>query len=272
VTNHDLSAESDLAVAALASAGEVIRQARDGGGTVVDSTGRDLKLSTDGEAEARVLETLGRHSTHPVLAEESARGGVERRGFQWIVDPLDGSVNFHRGIPLYCVAVALLHDAEPVLGAILDLEREAVYSGIPGVGAWVGDLDAPRRAPIHVREVDSPGAAILATGLPVSRDFDAGALADFIPWFQQFKKVRMFGSAGISLIFLASGRVDAYAEDAIKIWDVAAGIALVRAAGGHVSMSRGTTVDHTVRVRAAGSVGFWGRVRPVPIPSRGEGA
>jgi myo-inositol-1(or 4)-monophosphatase len=196
---------------------------------------------------------------HPVLAEESAADVTLPSGRAWVVDPLDGTANFLRGIPLYCVAIALVEDGEPVLGATLDAARNRVFSGVVGEGAWVGSLEEPRMQAISTSDTASRAEAVLATGLPVGRDFSEGALTAFLPWFAQFKKVRMFGTAGLSLAFVAAGAVDAYGEDAIRLWDVAAGIALVRAAGGHVEMKPSAGgPGHAYDVRAAGSPALWG--------------
>lgn len=254
-----LSGDYRIAVDALRAAAEVLGSARETGAIQVHSlAGRDVKISTDTESEQSILEVLSA-AGHPFLAEESAADVALPSGRAWVVDPLDGTANFLRGIPLYCVAIALVEDGEPVLGAMLDAPRNRVFSGVVGEGAWVGSLEEPRMQAISTSDTASRGEAVLATGLPVGRDFSEDALTAFLPWFAQFKKVRMFGTAGLSLAFVAAGAVDAYGEDAIRLWDVAAGIALVRAAGGHVDMKPSAGgPGHAYDVRAAGSPALWG--------------
>lgn len=253
-----LATEYALAMDALRASARVLERTRDEGGVVVHSlSGRDVKISTDRESEERILATLEPFGL-PVVAEESRAEAALPEGRAWVVDPLDGSANFLRGVPLYCVAIALIESGRPTMGVIFDPSRGHVFSGIEGQGAWVGSLDNPRMHVIEVSDVTARKDAILATGLPVSRDFSPGALAGFLPWFADFKKVRMFGTAGLSLALVAAGTVDAYAEDAILIWDVAAGIALVRSAGGHVTMTPSVNGPrHAYDVRAGASELLW---------------
>ncbi len=258
-----MSREYDLALEALREVWALHRRfEEEGPPEILDDSGKDYKISADVESERVILEVLRAGSGHPVLSEEAGLDSTGTMETLWVVDPLDGSANFLRGLPLYCVAIGLVRTGEPHLGMIMDGRTGRVYTGILGEGAWSGTLEDPKASEIRVSSVGSPGKAVLATGLPVSRGFDEAALMGFLPWFQQFKKIRMFGTASMSLAFLASGAVDAYGEDEIKIWDVAAGIALVRAAGGHVQMVESRDVEHAFRVRAASTPGLWARVGP----------
>jgi fructose-1,6-bisphosphatase/inositol monophosphatase family enzyme len=189
--------------------------------------GRDVKLDSDRLAENIILESLGGELA--ILTEESGLHGAVTL-LRWIVDPLDGSMNFLRGVPFCCVSIGLWQGMQPVLGVIYDFNRNEIFTGIVGEGAWLND------DPIHV-SVFGKEKGILCTGLPVSTDFSSGALAQFIDEAQVYKKVRLLGSAALSLAYIAAGRVDAYRERDIKIWDVAAGIAIVQAAGGFVTMT-----------------------------------
>jgi myo-inositol-1(or 4)-monophosphatase len=223
---------------------------------VVDSSGRDVKVEADFSSERAICDVLRAGSPFPILAEEG--GGDPSGDTFWVVDPLDGSANFSRGIPLFAVAVALVSGGAPVLGWTYDVGRGELYSGGRGE-AWLGTLNEPARTRLTVCVEDKPERAILATGLPLRHGFDDSALAGFLPWFKRFKKIRMFGSAALSMAMVASGRVDAYAEDGIMLWDVAAGAALIRAAGGWVSLEAMTGDPWRLRVRAAGTEQLWQR-------------
>jgi myo-inositol-1(or 4)-monophosphatase len=200
---------------------------------VLDGCGRDLKIKADRESEAYILGSLKAATPYPILAEET--GGPDSyddSGPLWIVDPLDGTLNYSRGLPLFSVSIALWQGEHPALGVVYDIRHDELFSGVVGTGAWCN------REPITVSAVEKTNQAILATGFPVNRDFDSAPLQRFIKQVQDFKKVRLLGSAALSLAYLACGRVDAYMEEDIMLWDVAAGMALVKAAGGWVSVRR----------------------------------
>jgi myo-inositol-1(or 4)-monophosphatase len=243
-------AEFELAKTAARNAGGHLAGLLRGQKTVLSSVGRDIKLQADRDAEAIILELLAQ-SEYPVLAEESGEHGAVGDSPFWVVDPLDGTLNFSRGLPLNCVSIALCRGNEPLLGVVSDFNRDECYAGVVGEGAWLND------APVTVSGVGECGKAILATGFPVNRDFGSASLTAFVAQVVRFKKVRLFGSAALSLAFVACGRVDAYAEDDIMFWDVAAGAALVKAAGGYVDVSDSESVKWGKVVRCASNAAVW---------------
>lgn len=192
---------------------------------VRSASGKDVKTRADVAAEEIIVRRLQATGV-PVLAEESAGAESKSEGPRWLVDPLDGTMNFTRGYPSYAVSVGLWDGMRPVLGVIQDLPHRSLYTGIVGVGAWRDDV------PIRVSGVQDRRQAILATGFPVARDYGDAALTAFIGRVQGFKKIRMIGSAALSLAMVASGVFEVYFEEDIMLWDVAAGGALVAAAGG----------------------------------------
>jgi myo-inositol-1(or 4)-monophosphatase len=200
-----------------------------GPGTAVRlEQGRDIKLEADFRLEDAIVAAIRKKSAYPILSEERGlvAGTLGREPYRWIVDPLDGSLNFHRGIPLSCISIALWKGTEPVLGVILDVGRRELFTGLVGRGAWLNGEK------IKVSDVRERSRAVLCTGFPISSDFSQEALRRFVANARSFKKVRMLGSAALMLAYVASGRADCYQEDSIRIWDVAAGLALVKAAGG----------------------------------------
>ena len=217
--------EFEIARKAVTEAGNML--ASIGGHVLVcSSDGRDIKLKADKDSEKIIVDYL-KEFDYPILSEEVGEilGGNEK--FRWIVDPLDGTANYSRGIyELSCVSVALWRGNEPVFGVVNRFAAGEIYSGIIGDGAWKNDI------PIKVSDVCEVPKAILATGFPLKRDYSSESLLSFIKSAQTFKKVRMLGSAAIMGALVAEGKVDAYMEEHIMLWDVAASAAIVMAAGG----------------------------------------
>jgi len=215
-----------LEVAALAASA-----ARAAGLGIRSEQGRDIKIDADFATDARVHEELARRSPIPILSEERPTTAAPD-GDRWIVDPVDGSMNFARQIPFCCVSIALWSGMTPVLGVIHDLSRDDVFSGIVGDGAWLNG------EPIHVSDVADRSRAILCSGLPTASVHGAAKLNAFLARAEAYKKLRALGSAALMLAYVACGRCDAYAEDGVAIWDVAAGLAIVHAAGGRFTIGR----------------------------------
>lgn len=191
----------------------------------------DVKLVADRETEARIVDVLRAHTDMGILSEEC--GAVEGRGvpgrLRWIVDPLDGSINYLHHIPLCGVSIGLWDGQEPVLGVVYDFTHDEMFTGVAGQGAWLNGR------PIHASDVAKRKRAILATGFPVSAAWSRKALGSTIEQVRAYKKVRLLGSAALSLCYVAAGRVDAYVERDIRLWDVAAGLAIVCGAGGRIA-------------------------------------
>jgi myo-inositol-1(or 4)-monophosphatase len=194
---------------------------------------RDVKILADNDLDRFIVEQLSQISEFPVLSEESglSQASNSKENYRWIVDPLDGSMNYSRGIPICCISIAFWQDMNPLIGVVYDFNRDELFTGIVGEGAWLND------SPICVSSTENTSNAILATGFPVSSDFSEKALYKFVNNIKKYKKIRLLGSAALSLAYVSSGRVDVYQENDIKIWDVAAGIALVRAAGGMTKLT-----------------------------------
>ena len=207
---------------------------------------RDVKIAADKKLESSIIEHLIKETRFPILSEET--GAVKKSSnnskYHWIIDPLDGSLNFSRGIPISCVSIALWEGMEPLLGVVYDFNRNETFSGIVGEGAWLN------KKPITVSNITEKSKAVLCTGFPVSTDFSRESIFEFSEKIREFKKVRLLGSAALSLAYVACGRADIYFENDIKIWDVAAGLALVKAAGGAVKYSP-TSKKNVLGVKAS---------------------
>ena len=193
------------------------------------SEGKDIKLQSDLDSENIVIQILKENSDFDILSEEYGfLKGNSPSNLKWIIDPLDGSLNFSRNLPLSCISIALWDSKNPILGVIFDFNSNLLYSGIIGEGAWCNDTS------ITVSNIYKKSNSIICTGFPVYSSFDDKSISNFIAEIQDFKKVRLLGSAALSLAFVATGSVEVYKENNIAIWDVAAGLAIVKAAGGKI--------------------------------------
>ncbi len=208
----------------------------------------DIKIKADKILETFILKRLTQETKYPILAEESglSQGDVLGEGNYWIVDPLDGSLNFSRAIPLCCISIALWKNNQPVLGVIYDFNRQELFSALVGTGAWLNGK------PIKVSATAEKTKAILTTGFPAGTDYSNQALKQFVDDVKEFKKVRLLGTAALSLAYVACGRADYYWEEGIKLWDVAAGLCLVKAAGGVYKISK-IRDNYALDVKAANS-------------------
>jgi myo-inositol-1(or 4)-monophosphatase len=219
--------------------------------TVVAEAARDVKLQADRDAEDRIVGVLADASDVPIVAEERMADAPARPagGRRWIVDPLDGTMNYLMGIPFCCVSVGLWRGDEPVVGAVYDFDRDEMFAAVAGDGAWLNG------APMRVRSV-APERAVLFTGFPAGTDFAPASVTRFVHQIGTFRKIRLLGSAALSLAYIAAGRGDAYFERDIRIWDVAAGLALVRAAGG-AFVAAPSSVAHALTVYAHNGACPW---------------
>lgn len=224
--------ELDLAIRAAKVAGRILNA---GGAVTVDSAeGKDIKLSSDKESERTIIGILRSESQYAILSEECGEiAGTDHSGLRWIIDPLDGTANYFKGLKeLTCVSIALWKNDEPVLGVVYRYALDELYCGVVGSGAYCsGTLLAPSG-------VDCVRKAVIATGFPVHRDYGTESLMSFVQTVQRFKKVRMLGAAAIMGTLVAAGKVDVYYEDHIMLWDVAAAAAITAAAGGEVQIER----------------------------------
>ncbi len=234
-----------VAKSAASNAVAVLRDAYLDDAQAVRANDKDLKTKADMAAQDALLSIL-EPTKISIISEEASTGwtdGVlDRDHLLWIVDPLDGTVNFARGFPMAAVSVALWKRGRPLLGVIHEIYQGDVYCGVIPDGAWLNDQS------IQVSPEMSVKNAILATGFPSGRSYTTDSLFQFVRQVQRYKKVRMLGSAALMIAHVACGHFDAYEEEDIYLWDVAAGLALVAAAGGRFDIEPGSdTMKYKVR-------------------------
>lgn len=191
---------------------------------------KDIKLAADKSSERIIIDIL-QNTGYTIMSEEAGVISSNRNDKVWIVDPLDGSANYWKDMKeLSCTSIALWEGNNPILGVVYRFNKDEMYSGIVGEGAWLNGKS------IEPSSVDNIKDAVFATGFPVKRDYSSDKLEKFIRQVQNFKKVRMLGAAAVMGSFVASGKVDAYIEEQIMLWDIAASSAIVKAAGGVVDI------------------------------------
>jgi myo-inositol-1(or 4)-monophosphatase len=233
-TRGQLEEWLSIAEKAAQMAGAFLAESRESARRVTSSSGRDIKIEADRLSEEIILRYLQEQSTFSILSEEcgllKTLSGSVKNDLTWVVDPLDGSLNYSKGIPICCVSIGLWRCEEPLIGAVYDFTNGELFSGIAGQGAWLNGES------IAVSNTARTKEAILCTGFPVKTDFSPDALNIFVKQVSEYKKIRLIGSAALSLAYVASGRVDAYMERDIMIWDIAGGVAIVLGAGGLVSL------------------------------------
>ncbi len=199
--------------------------------TVNCDAGNDVKLQEDIESE-KFIRNLLAVSNIPVVGEELEKdtSPMENDGYYWVVDPIDGTFNFLRGYPVVCVSIALMKGNAPKVGVIYDFTRNELFSAYDGSCLYLNGK------PLTPNWAKDQKQAVLMTGFPSLTVYDEPTMRAFVARVKKFKKVRMCGSAAISMAYVASGRVDAYVEKRINLWDIAAGLMLVKSAGGAYKM------------------------------------
>ena len=186
----------------------------------------DIKLELDVQCQALIEKTLATAFPQiPVLGEEGSTGDTTAE-YRWVIDPIDGTVNYFYGLPHACVSIALEHRNKSVVGVIYDPFTDELWTTTKG--------QPPRLNGKIVRVSNRTNLSdcIIAMGFSKSRDNLEKSLPHLIRISKQAKKIRIMGSAALELVYVASGRLDAYIERTINLWDVAAGSLLVENAGG----------------------------------------
>jgi myo-inositol-1(or 4)-monophosphatase len=221
----------DFAVALACEAGAILREGY-GRAHRPERKGRiDLVTEYDRRSEALLLRRLReRFPEHAVLAEESGAHAAGASTVRWLVDPLDGTTNFSHNYPFFAVSIAAEIAGELVAGVVLDPVRDELFAAARGAGATLGG------APIHVSDIARLEDALFVTGFPYSvREQPEPTLTIFRNFLMRAQGVRRDGSAALNLCYLATGRFDGFWEGHLSPWDMAAGVMIVREAGGVVT-------------------------------------
>ena len=245
------SGESALEVARrCVLAGGSIARERFGGRQPYDSKGRgNVVTATDVEVEQLVHGLLrDQFPGHAILSEETAAGTDPRHGWVWVLDPIDGTKNYSIGVPFWCVNLALLHDGDPVLGITYDPIRDEQFWAVAGGGAFCGET------PVRASIAPDVRSSVIAMDLGYDDRLGSSQIALMGRIFPDVQTIRVLGSAALGFAYAASGRLDMFTHMNVAAWDIAAGILLVREAGGLAVDRDGSPIRITSTAFAAGGV------------------
>jgi myo-inositol-1(or 4)-monophosphatase len=194
---------------------------------VITNIHKDIKTIADLELN-RVIVGILSYSNIEILSEELPENNLNHKQLFWVIDPLDGTLNFTRKFNIYGISVALWNENYPILGVIYNYHEKHLFYSYFNKGAFLNDTR------IHVSNTNIISNSILATGFPSGGDYSSDSINIFLKQVQNFKKIRALGSASIMLTYVAQGIFDVYFEKNIYLWDVAAGLSLVKEAGGEI--------------------------------------
>ncbi len=197
---------------------------------VNSSEAHDIKLAIDVESQDLITRLLLDQFPQHVLYGEEGVVGDQSSAHQWVVDPLDGTVNYFYGIPHFCVSIALRLKSEIIVGIIYDPIRDELWS------AQKGEKPTLNGEPFRVSERADLAEAVISVGLSKTGETIASGLPLLQQMVHRARKCRLLGSAALDMAYVACGRLDAYIEKGISLWDIAAGWILVETAGGTVDM------------------------------------
>jgi myo-inositol-1(or 4)-monophosphatase len=235
--DENVARELEAALSAAKEAGEVLRKGFGWQHSVRYKGEVDLVTEIDEQAEQMINEILlGTFPAYGMLAEEGGAlvGGEDVR---WIVDPLDGTINYAHGLPIFCVSIALQRAGKVVLGVVHDPMREETYVAERGGGASLNGET------IKVSDTEELIQALIATGFPYDRPKMPEALDLFARFAAITRGMRRLGSTALDLCYVAAGRLEGYYERGIWAWDMAAGSLILEEAGGKVTDYRGGELD-----------------------------
>lgn len=210
--------------------GDFIAQQQLAPSQIEEKSFNNLVSFVDKTAEKMFVDALAKMLPEAGFIAEEGTGSPNKEGYNWIIDPLDGTTNFIHQIPCYCTSVALHGPNGLELGVIYEPHRKEVFSAISGQGAWLNEKK------IEVSKTENLERSLLATGFPYD---DFGRQEAYMELLKDLttntRGIRRLGSAALDLAYVGCGRFEAFYEYNLNPWDVAAGILIVKEAGGHVT-------------------------------------
>lgn len=234
-----------VAVSAARSAGDLLRSHFGSKDLDVSAfEAHDIKLDLDVKSQDLITQMLLEHfPDHALYGEEGIAGNPDSE-YQWIVDPIDGTVNYFYAIPHFCISIALRKGEEIILGVIYDPMRDELWQveagGEPTLNGKV----------ISVSPREKLSDAVMSVGFSKTQTTINAGLPLLEHYVKRARKCRLMGSAALDLAYVACGRLDAYIEQAVSLWDVAAGKLLVERAGGQFEMETRQDNPQKISVRA----------------------
>ena len=221
----------ECASSAARAAGRLMRREKNAPKKINEQSQRDIKLELDVLCQKLIEKILLRSFPQAAVLGEEGVSGLQDAALRWVVDPIDGTVNFTYGVPHACVSIALQEQSE---GGEFSTVAGVVHD--PFVGElWTATRGAPARlngTVIHASRRKELAEAIVAIGFSKTEESLNENLPVFNALVRRVRKIRMMGAAALSLVYVASGRFDAYIESGVSLWDIAAGGLILECAGG----------------------------------------
>jgi len=231
-----------VAIELALAAGQLAREAVLSPADIAHKGPRDIVTAIDVAAQRAIVAGIqARFPHHAILAEEEGFDRTPAAEWLWIIDPIDGTTNFARGMPSFCVSIGLYHEGAPYLGVVYDPTRDHLFHAQRGEGAWFG------RRRLQVSRVGRLEDALIGHDWARSPTQRRRLVALIERLSCQAHALRAFGTAALGLCYVAAGWLDAFINLELRIWDVAAGGLLIEEAGGHVSAFDGSAVDLATR-------------------------
>lgn len=226
-----MSEHLNIAIEAAKKAGQLLRENYETELVVDALHDHDIKLDLDVRAQDLITDILLiAFPDHALYGEEGIAGNLDS-DWQWVVDPIDGTVNYFYGIPHFCVSIALRYKKEIIIGVIYDPMADSLWA-----------VEKGGKPTLNGREIQTSNReqlkdTVMTIGFSkTKKSMDAG-LQRYKKIAYKVRKTRMMGSAALAMAYISCGRLDAYIEETISLWDVAAGILLVESAGGKVELT-----------------------------------
>ena len=235
--DQDISFDRLVSVATHAArqAGVILTEYTRTGFRIEHKQSINLVTDADRQAEQRIVEVIhDAFPTHRILAEEGGLTEQFPSRYKWVIDPLDGTTNFAHGFPAYCVSIVVECDGRGIVGVIYDPTRDELFTGRIGHGAHLNGV------PISVSTTDHLDRALLVTGFAYDiRETSDNNLNHFVRFALKVQGLRRTGTAALDLCYVAAGRFDGFWEVTLNPWDMAAGVVILREAGGTVTNFKG---------------------------------
>lgn len=237
----------DLALEVARRAGDLLRDGRpaDLGVAATKSSPIDVVTEMDVASEKLITDFLARHRPQDGVLGEEGASSAGSSGVRWVIDPLDGTVNYLYGLPSWAVSIAVERDGETVVGVVVAPMRGETYHAVLGQGAYADG------EPVRVRPAPPLEQALIGTGFGYVRERRIGQARVLNELLPQVRDIRRGGSAAIDLCDVACGRLNAYYERGLNPWDYAAGDLIAREAGALTGGQPGIAASTELTVAAA---------------------
>lgn len=251
ISPHDLQRWQQVAETVAVDAGQLIYRMLAEPRQITSKGFRDVVTDADVAAQHQITTAIRAHFPEHCFFVEEEDSTLPRTGpVRWIIDPIDGTSNYSRGIPIFTVSIAAAVDEEVVVGVIYDALHQELFSAARGQGATLNGQ------PLAVSAISDLGDALISMDWGRKRAIRTQALAGFQALAHHVRGVRSIGSAALALAWVAAGRLEAYLNYRLSAWDIAAGLLLIQEAGGQATDASGHSLCLVERTTCLGANHF----------------